>query len=147
MFKLHHMTDETIARVSFEGIKEAAPGAKTFGFLRLKEPMTMMRGDRFILRDPSINSTIGGGKVLLPYIEDLKSNKKTGTQYLDILKQYQAMEGDDVENILLILLSGDGISCIDIHTLRLILNIPEKTFGNIVAALTGKGKAALRLAR
>ena len=143
MFKLHHMTDETIARVSFEGIKEAAPGAKTFGFLRLKEPMAMMRGDRFILRDPSINSTIGGGKVLLPYIEDLKSNKKTGTQYLDILKQYQAMEGDDVENILLILLSGDGISCIDIHTLRLILNIPEKTFGNIVAALTGKGKAAL----
>ena len=140
MFKLHHMTDETIARVSFEGIKEAAPGAKTFGFLRLKEPMAMMRGDRFILRDPSINSTIGGGKVLLPYIEDLKSNKKTGAQHLDILKQYQAMEGNDVENILLILLSGDGISCIDIHTLRLILNIPEKTFGNIVAALTDKGK-------
>ena len=143
MFKLHHMTDETIARVSFEGIKEAAPGAKTFGFLRLKEPMAMMRGDRFILRDPSINSTIGGGKVLLPYIEDLKSNKKTGAQHLDILKQYQAMEGDDVENILLLLLSGEGISCIDMHTLRLILNIPEKTFGNIVAALTGKGKAAL----
>ena len=143
MFKLHHMTDETIARVSFEGIKEAASGAKTFGFLRLKEPMTMMRGDRFILRDPSINSTIGGGKVLLPYIEDLKSNKKTGAQHLDILKQYQAMEGDDVENILLLLLSGEGISCIDMHTLRLILNIPEKAFGNIVAVLTGKGKAAL----
>jgi len=143
MFKLHHMTDETIARVSFEGIKEAAPGAKTFGFLRLKEPMAMMRGDRFILRDPSINSTIGGGKVLLPYIEDLKSNKKTGAQHLDILKQYQAMEGDDVENILLLLLSGEGISCIDMHTLRLILNIPEKVFGNIVAVLTGKGKAAL----
>jgi selenocysteine-specific elongation factor len=140
MFKLHHMTDETIARVSFEGIKEAAPGAKTFGFLRLKEPMTMMRGDRFILRDPSINSTIGGGKALLPYIEDLKSNKKTGTQHLDILKRYQALGGSDMENILLLLLSGEGISCINIHTLRLILNIPEKAFANIVAALTDKGK-------
>lgn len=123
MFKLHHMTDETIARVSFEGIKEAAPGAKTFGFLRLKEPMAMMRGDRFILRDPSINSTIGGGKALLPYVKRGQGG---------LLEQYQILDSGNTKTILLSLLSGRGVSGIDSHTIRLMLNLSQNSLKTLI---------------
>ena len=59
--KLHHMTGETLVRFR-RGGKEAR-----FGRLFLEKPLLMLRGDRFILRDPATNTTVGGGTVYLPY--------------------------------------------------------------------------------
>lgn len=68
LLKVFHLASEALARVRFDGAKEAAPGARAYGRLVLTEPLLMMRSDRFILRDPAINATIGGGEVILPLI-------------------------------------------------------------------------------
>jgi selenocysteine-specific elongation factor len=60
----HCGTAETIAEVVlFEG-KELEPGSSAFAQLRLSEPSVLMPGDRFIIRQYSPVTTIGGGSVL-----------------------------------------------------------------------------------
>ncbi|MBI4948589.1 MAG: selenocysteine-specific translation elongation factor [Deltaproteobacteria bacterium] len=63
--KVHHLTDETLAVIRLAAVSDG----KAFGRLILKKPLLMLRWDRFIIRDPSRNSTVGGGTVVFPYIE------------------------------------------------------------------------------
>lgn len=131
VFKLHHMTDETLAQVFFIGAKEAIPGAKLFGQLRLKEPMVMMRGDRFILRDPSINATVGGGRVLLPYAK--KRNTVDIEQYrIDSLRSLQVLDNQDIKRVLISILSDNDTFGEDMHKIRLMLNLSESGFKELL---------------
>ena len=61
---LHAYTAEVIAEVILYGQKQLAPGQSGFAQLRLAEPMLLLPGDRFILRQFSPVVTIGGGVVL-----------------------------------------------------------------------------------
>lgn len=63
--KIHHLTDETLAIIRLGAVRDG----KSFGRLVLKKPLLMLRGDRFIIRDPSRNSTVGGGAVVFPYLD------------------------------------------------------------------------------
>lgn len=66
LLKVHHLTGETLAMIRLGG--SAQSGGRRPGRLILKKPLLMLRGDRFILRDPAINATIGGGVAMLPYL-------------------------------------------------------------------------------
>jgi selenocysteine-specific elongation factor len=57
---------EVPARVILLDADELAPGANGWAQLRLRRPLALMRGDRFILRVPSPSMTVGGGVVLDP---------------------------------------------------------------------------------
>src|SRR5713101_5658162 len=61
---LHAYTSETIAEVVLYGLKQVAPSGEAFAQLRLAEPVLLLPGDRFILRQFSPVVTIGGGVVL-----------------------------------------------------------------------------------
>ena len=61
---LHAHTAEVIAEIVLYGQKQLAPGESGFAQLRLAEPMLLLPGDRFILRQFSPVVTIGGGVVL-----------------------------------------------------------------------------------
>jgi selenocysteine-specific elongation factor len=63
-FHFHCGTAETIAEVILLDRKELEPGSSTFAQLRLSEPSLLMPGDRFIIRQLSPVTTIGGGSVL-----------------------------------------------------------------------------------
>jgi selenocysteine-specific elongation factor len=63
-FHFHCGTAETIAEVVLLEGKELAPGGSAFAQLRLSEPSVLMPGDRFIIRQFSPVTTIGGGSVL-----------------------------------------------------------------------------------
>jgi len=63
LIKVHHHTGETLARIRFVNTH----GRRTMGRLFLRRLMPMMSGDRFILRDPSVNTTVGGGRVIFSY--------------------------------------------------------------------------------
>lgn len=67
--KLHHFAGSTLARVVFPGRKGAGPGEKAPARLVLRSPLLMLRGDRFILRDPADNTTVGGGVVSVVYLD------------------------------------------------------------------------------
>jgi len=61
---LHAHTAEMIAEVVLHDQKQLAPGQNGYAQLRLAEPMLLLPGDRFILRQFSPVVTIGGGVVL-----------------------------------------------------------------------------------
>lgn len=89
----HSGTAEVEATISRIGSGEAlAPGARAYVRLRLKEPLLLLPGDRFIIRRFSPVVTIGGGTVVdirppkkasLPRMETLEAG--TPAQRLDLL--------------------------------------------------------------
>ena len=61
---LHAYTAETIAEVVLYEGKQLAPGGEAFAQLRMKHPLLLLPGDRFIIRQFSPVVTIGGGEVI-----------------------------------------------------------------------------------
>ena len=59
-------TSETTAYVRLLGVRTLAPGASCWAQLRLARPVPLVKGDRFIIRQPSPSLTIGGGFVVDP---------------------------------------------------------------------------------
>ncbi len=60
----HAYASETIAEVRLYGAKQVKPGDEAYAQLRFAEPMLLLPGDRFIVRQFSPIVTIGGGLVL-----------------------------------------------------------------------------------
>jgi selenocysteine-specific elongation factor len=60
----HAYTTEMIAEVRLYGAKQLSPGEDAFAQLRLAEPMLLLPGDRFVIRQFSPVVTIGGGVVV-----------------------------------------------------------------------------------
>ncbi len=62
---LHQGTAESVAEVIFvDGAAEHSAGETTFAQFKLGEPVLVLPGDRFILRQLSPVETIGGGRIL-----------------------------------------------------------------------------------
>jgi selenocysteine-specific elongation factor len=60
----HVFTAETIAEVSLLGAKQLRAGESGLATLKLAEPLLLLPGDRFIIRQFSPVVTIGGGRIL-----------------------------------------------------------------------------------
>jgi len=60
----HAYTSETIAEARLYGAKQLKAGGEQYAQLRLSEPILLLPGDRFIVRQFSPVVTIGGGMVL-----------------------------------------------------------------------------------
>jgi selenocysteine-specific elongation factor len=58
---------ETQARVRLLGEQLLAPGEEGWVQLRLGAPVALVKGDRFIIRQPSPSVTIGGGRAVNPF--------------------------------------------------------------------------------
>jgi selenocysteine-specific elongation factor len=58
---------ETQARVRLLGVRALWPGEKGWVQIRLEDPVALVKGDRFIIRQPSPSVTIGGGRVINPF--------------------------------------------------------------------------------
>ena len=73
----HAFTSDTLATVSLYGYEAAGPGTRRLMRLKLQEPIVLVPGDHFVLRQCSPTSTIGGGRVLdahpLPNLRKAKS--------------------------------------------------------------------------
>jgi len=66
--RLHVGTAEVMGKVVLlEGRTELPPRGSGYAQLVLREPVQVLRGDRFILRNQSAQRTIGGGQVLHPF--------------------------------------------------------------------------------
>jgi selenocysteine-specific elongation factor len=65
--ELYAGSAEVPARVLLLHAGQLQPGQSGWAQLRLKRPLALLRGDRFILRIPSPSETIGGGMVVDPW--------------------------------------------------------------------------------
>ncbi|MBI5344219.1 MAG: selenocysteine-specific translation elongation factor [Deltaproteobacteria bacterium] len=125
ILKVYHLAGETLARIILpDRIDPALPVRSIRGRLVLRKPLMMMRGDRFILRDPSINSTIGGGVVEWPCT----------SRYLRPLQGNIAGLPDEplLFELLAALLPEGGVG-LDVKTLSMMLNVRECALRKAVA--------------
>jgi selenocysteine-specific elongation factor len=95
----HTGTTELTGRVILYGKDELKPGEKAFSQIRFKEPVTVMAGDRFIIRRFSPLMTIGGGEIL--DVSPKRRNRDERLRDLSILEQ-----GSLQEKILVKVLQG-----------------------------------------
>ena len=84
--KLFTGTSEAITKLRLLGAESLNPGEKGWVQLELREPVVVVRGDRYILRRPSPSETLGGGIVLDPHP---KSRHKRFDEM--VLKRFESM--------------------------------------------------------
>lgn len=83
----HSGTLETIAEVHLYEAKELAPGQNALAQLRLQVDALVLRGDRFIIRQFSPVTTIGGGEVLDPLARRPMLRDVGRVEWLRVLEQ------------------------------------------------------------
>ncbi len=81
----HAFTAETMARVSLYGYEAMRPGTVRLMRIKLAEPIVLVPGDRFVLRQPSPAGTIGGGSVLDAHPEP-RQRKAATSAWLEQLR-------------------------------------------------------------
>ena len=74
--RFHTGTAEHLATAVLLDREELLPGEETFIQIRLDQPITALRGDRFVLRSYSPVQTIGGGTILHPLPRKHKGHGK-----------------------------------------------------------------------
>ena len=82
----HAYTTETIAEVRLYGMKQLKPGDEAYAQLRFAEPMLLLPGDRFIVRQFSPVVTIGGGVVLDASPATRKQRAEDAIAFLKIMR-------------------------------------------------------------
>jgi selenocysteine-specific elongation factor len=90
----HAGTCETVAELIFYAQKELAPGQNAFAQLRLQDDVLVLPGDRFIVRQFSPVTTIGGGVVLDPLARRLTLRDTSRPAFLETLER-----GDHLETL------------------------------------------------
>ena len=83
----HAYTTETIAEARLYGTKQLKPGDEAYAQLRLAEPMLLLPGDRFIVRQFSPVVTIGGGVVLDASPATRKQRAEDAIAFLKIMRE------------------------------------------------------------
>jgi selenocysteine-specific elongation factor len=83
----HAYTTETIAEARLYGIKQLQPGDEAYAQLRLAEPILLLPGDRFIVRQFSPVVTIGGGVVLDASPATRKQRVEDAIAFLKIMRE------------------------------------------------------------
>ncbi|MCC7445940.1 MAG: selenocysteine-specific translation elongation factor [Anaerolineae bacterium] len=84
---------ETVARVRLLDAESLLPGADGWLQLELRDPIPLIKGDRFILRSASPAETIGGGEVIDPAAgRRWRRNRPEITRHLEALARGNSAE-------------------------------------------------------
>ena len=105
----HAHTSETIAKVLLHGNKQISAGETAFGQLVLAEPILLLPGDRFIIRQFSPVVTVGGG-VVLDAFPMAKIKPEVRNQFLTVAA------GGDPEQILIRRVARRFLAGISLHS-------------------------------
>ncbi len=91
--KLYHGTSELLCRIVLLDKEELKPGEKGYAQLRLEEPLTAQRNDRFVIRNYSPMYTIGGGTIIEPTASKAKRFNK---EYIEELKLKESGSAESI---------------------------------------------------
>lgn len=86
--RLHIGTSEVLGKIIFFDRNKLSSTDKIVAQLQLEEPITCKNGDRFILRRPTPQTTLGGGKVIAAYSVKRKFGENS-------VKELQALASGD----------------------------------------------------
>ena len=127
--RFHVGTTEVMARVEPLDREELAPGEEGYATIRLEGPVTVSRGDRFVIRSYSPIITIGGGEVLNPSHRLVKVRAD-----LDLL------EVGDAEVVADLFARLSGYSGIDLKGLAGLSGLFPEELSRAVENLKGRGR-------
>ena len=141
--RFHTGTAEVPARLHLLAEGDAAPaplkpGSRTVAQITCREPIGVRRGDRFVLRRPSPQETIGGGRVLDTVRPRVRRRNPLRAGTVAVLR------GDDERAIATLFLSEAGPAGLAVPDLAQRLGIHEAAAATHVDALVAAG-SALRL--
>jgi len=88
----HASTAETIAEIFLYGATELAPGQTALAHLLLQDEMVLVTGERFIVRQFSPVTTLGGGVVLDPLARRPLSRDTGRVKFLETLRDGECNE-------------------------------------------------------
>jgi selenocysteine-specific elongation factor len=91
--ELYAGSAEVPARILLLHAGQLQPGQSGWAQLRLKRPLALLRGDRFILRIPSPSETIGGGVVVEPWA---RRHRRYDQEVLERLEQLSQSDPEEV---------------------------------------------------
>jgi selenocysteine-specific elongation factor len=124
-------TSETVARVILYERDELKAGENCYCQLRLKDPVVVMSGDRYIIRRFSPLETLGGGKILDP--APVRRRRKDG---IDDLK---ALDTGSLDERLSLKIEKAGVSGITVHSLEGWVNTEPKVIAESLDRLLKAG--------
>ena len=86
-YLFHAGSAETPVKIKLLEASEIGPGSSALAELRLRNPLALARGDRFVLRDAGRAVTFGGGEILDPLASTMRRGSRRG---LDVLNRLRA---------------------------------------------------------
>ena len=144
--RFHTGTSEIMGNLILLDREELIPGESCVAQIRLDEPVSLVRDDRFVIRSYSPVRTIGGGKVINPIPV---KHKRFHQDVVDALKSLADAEPEGIVDHQTRMAGPAGVSFAD---LLLMTDLPAKALEATIASLLnsqghragGQGKPPLR---
>ncbi|MGQ9561482.1 MAG: selenocysteine-specific translation elongation factor [Candidatus Oleimicrobiaceae bacterium] len=131
--RLHVGTRELMARVSLLDSHNLAPAGSSLAQLRLEEPVTARRGDRFVIRQYSPPITIGGGVIL-------DANPKPHRRFRpEVLQQMAALEHETPEETVVALMQTQPLRSLSVAELAKATGLSLRALEQLVQRLASSG--------
>lgn len=127
-------SSETLARVTLLNDRRIEPGEETWVQFRLSEPIAVIKGDRFIIRQPSPSLTIGGGIVVDPHPKRHRRFRAEVIESLEVLAVGTPSE---------IVSQAMGSSPIEFRALTRVVEIPDAEVRAALDELIADGSVLL----
>lgn len=89
---LHLGTTDRVARALIAAQVEIAPGRDGLAQVLLERPVSVVNGDRFIIRDPAARRTLGSGRVIDPLPPAGRRDAQTRARMLEALESFDPEE-------------------------------------------------------
>ncbi len=129
---VYHATSHTTARLALQTSERVAPGHTATVDLVCDEPLAVQHGDRLVLRDHSLDTTLGGGRVV--FSSPAQTLRRRAPERLRTLQAYAQLAPQPCLEALL----GQGAVALD--EFRAVWQLDDKSLD---AMLTDQG--ALRI--
>jgi len=127
--RFHTGTSEILGILVLLESEELAPGEKTVAQIRLENPVTLVRDDRFVIRSYSPIRTIGGGRILNPIPVKHKSFRP------EVIQGLNALRKNSPEEVVEYHTKASDYRGVSFSDLKLMVNIPDKKLESILGTL------------
>lgn len=133
--RFHVGTSEILANIILMDRDELKPGSSCYAQIRLEEPVSVLRGDRYVIRSYSPIRTIGGGVILHPLAKK-KKRKSAG----DLIPKIELIHNGSPEDIVEVFTFLEGFEGVSKSKLACLSNMPDEGLNEIISDLKLKKK-------
>jgi len=130
--RFHTGTSEITGTLVLLDRSELQPGETVMAQMRLDQPVTLIKDDRYVVRSYSPVRTIGGGQVLNPMPSKHKQNRPEVLSFLD------QIASSPLEEIVLQHIQAAGFGGAALKNLLLLANVNEKQIEKMLQAMMSR---------